>query len=261
MKVNWRSSGRIRMMTIDQTVYLAASLFLLCMVLLILLGRRRILEARKLPYFMLRRARVVQGWRVILLGIALGVVSVFTFTLGRRAVYVIYPPTPSITPTRTQTPTSTITLIPSITPTASITPIPSVTPTTTITPTPQLPEEIRILIRETITPNPEALFSPIQVAVRIDSINRSTLRRISSHLKDVSLEPLVITTYRMGCAGQRSGTTTIKSYASKRKRGMGVQEVMGTRSVNPKSGYQAGMISSYSLQINGRVRPTLRCSN
>jgi type VI secretion system secreted protein VgrG len=47
-----------------------------------------------------------------------------------------------------------------------------VTPTTTITPTPQLPEEIRILIRETITPNPEAIFSPIQVAARIDRFNQ-----------------------------------------------------------------------------------------
>jgi type VI secretion system secreted protein VgrG len=148
------------------------------MVLLILVGRRSLQEARKLPYFMLRRARVVQGWRIILLGGVIGIASILTFALGRRAAYVIYPPTPSNTPTPTQTPTTTISPIPSITPTPSITPpsitpIPSQTATATITPTPQLPEEIRILIRETITPNPDALFSPILVADRLDGFNRA----------------------------------------------------------------------------------------
>jgi type VI secretion system secreted protein VgrG len=121
---------------------------------------------------MLRRARIVQGWRILLLGAFIGIASILTLTLGRQAAYVIYPPTPSNTPTPTQTPTASITPIPSITPTASITPIPSVTATSTVTPTPQLPEEIRILIRETITPNPEAVFSPILVADRLDRNNQ-----------------------------------------------------------------------------------------
>jgi len=160
-------------MTTDRIVFLVASFLLICMVVLIMVGRRSLQEARKLPYFMLRRARVVQGWRIILLGGVVGIASILTFTLGRRAAYVIYPPTPSNTPTHTQTPTSTITPIPSVTPTPSITPIPSSTATATVTPTPQLPEEIRMLIRETITPNPEALFSPILVADRLDGFNQA----------------------------------------------------------------------------------------
>jgi hypothetical protein len=160
-------------MTTDRIVFLIASFLLICMVVLIMVGRRSMQEARKLPYFMLRRARVVQGWRIILLGGVIGIASILMFTLGRQAAYVIYPPTPSNTPTHTQTPTPTITPIPSITPTPSITPIPSSTATATITPTPQLPEEIRILIRETITPNPGALFSPILVADRLDRFNQA----------------------------------------------------------------------------------------
>jgi hypothetical protein len=155
-------------MTIDQALHIIAFSFLLGTFLFFVLGRHRIVEARKLPYFMLRRERVAQGWRILLLGFALGVASLLTFTLGPRAAYVIYPPTPSITPTFTQTPTATITPVPSITPTASVTPIPSSTPTATITPTPQLPSEILVLLRETVTPNPEAVFSPILVAARID---------------------------------------------------------------------------------------------
>ena len=139
----------------------------------IFLGLRRLREARKLPYFMLRRSKMVQGWRIIILGFMLGVASLLAFVIGPDAVYVVYPPTPSRTPTQAPTSTATITPIPSITPTASITPIPSETATATITPTPRLPEEIQILLRESITPNPEALFSPILVAARIDYFNQA----------------------------------------------------------------------------------------
>ncbi|NOR89639.1 MAG: hypothetical protein GQ524_05235, partial [Anaerolineales bacterium] len=46
------------------------------------------------------------------------------------------------------------------------------TPTATQTPTPSLPDEIRILLlRETQTPDPEAVFSPVLVARRIDRQN------------------------------------------------------------------------------------------
>ncbi|TFH37075.1 MAG: hypothetical protein E4G99_03390 [Anaerolineales bacterium] len=160
-------------MTIDQSVFLAASLLLLGMAAFLALGVRWLKDARELPYYLLRRTRISQGWRILLLGFTLGLASLLTFTIGPRAVYVVYPPTPSRTPTPTQTPTATITPIPSITPTASITPIPSETATATITPTPGLPDEIRILLRESITPNPEALFSPIFVASRINGFNQA----------------------------------------------------------------------------------------
>jgi len=160
-------------MTINQSVYLAASLMLFGMLFFLILAVRAMGDARSLPYFMLRRSRVVQGWRILILAISLGLASLLTFTIGPRAVYVVYPPTPSRTPKSTQTPTATRTPIPSITLTASVTPIPSETATATITPTPGLPDEILILLRETITPNPEAVFSPVLVSPRIDSFNQA----------------------------------------------------------------------------------------
>jgi type VI secretion system secreted protein VgrG len=160
-------------MTIDQSVYLIAGALVLLTVILIYLGQARLREARKLPYFMLRRERMTQGWRVILLGVILGVAALLMLLIGRQAAYTLYPPTPSTTPTETITPTASITPIPSITPTPSITPVPSITPTATITPTPQLPDEVRLLVRETITPNPEAVFSPIQVSKRLDGFNQA----------------------------------------------------------------------------------------
>jgi hypothetical protein len=158
--------------TLDQSVSTVTIVLFSGMLLAILGGWSQIQSARKLPYFTLRRERTTQGWRWILLGVILGILGLSSIFMGNRIAYMIVPPTPSITPTRTQTLTPTITPLPSITATASITPTPTISPTPTITPTPALPEEVEILLRESITPNPEAIFSPIQVALLLGGYNQ-----------------------------------------------------------------------------------------
>ncbi len=159
--------------TIDQTIQLLALLLFVSTLLVVYGGWRQVLSARSLPYFLLRQSRTVRGWRWIMLGVALGVLGLTVQVYGRPIAYRIMPPTPSSTPTATITRTPTITLTPSITATPSITLTPSITPTGTATSTPGLPETIRVLIRETVTPAEDAALSPIQVARRIDGLNRA----------------------------------------------------------------------------------------
>jgi hypothetical protein len=55
-----------------------------------------------------------------------------------------------------------MTLSPTITLTPTITDTPSVTDTPTITPTPYIPPAIEALFSSEVTPNPDAVFSPLQ---------------------------------------------------------------------------------------------------
>lgn len=160
-------------MTIDQTVQLIALAMFAGLVFFVWIGWSQIREANRLPYFMLRRDRVVVGWRLLLLGLALGAGGLVVQFFGRPAAYVIVPPTPSTTPTPTITPTPSITTTPSITPTPTITPTPSITPTPTPTGTPTLPDQITVLFRETVTPPPDAAFSPLQVGTRLGPGNQA----------------------------------------------------------------------------------------
>jgi hypothetical protein len=159
--------------TIDQTIQLLALLLFASTLLAVFAGWRQVVSARSLPYFLLRQSRTMRGWRWILLGFGLGVLALIVQFYGRPIAYRIVPPTPSATPTATITQTPTITLTPTITATPSITLTPSISPTGTATSTPALPETIRVLIRETVTPAEDAALSPIQVARRIDGLNRA----------------------------------------------------------------------------------------
>jgi len=158
--------------TIDQSVSTVTIVLISGMLLAIIAGWSQIQSARQLSYFTLRRERTTRGWRWVLLGILLGALGLLSVFMGNRIAYVIVPPTPSITPTSTKTATPTITPTPTITLTPSITPTPTISPTATITPTPVLPEELGILLRESITPNPDALFSKIQVALLLGGFNQ-----------------------------------------------------------------------------------------
>ncbi len=160
-------------MTIDQTVQLIAVAMFGGLVFFVWVGWSQIREANRLPYFMLRRDRVAVGWRLLLLGFVLGAGGLVVHAFGRPAAYVIVPPTASITPTPTITSTPTITPTPSITPTPTITPTPSITPTPTPTGTPTLPDQITVLFRETVTPPPDAAFSPLQVSTRLGPANQA----------------------------------------------------------------------------------------
>ncbi len=122
---------------------------------------------------MLRRDRVAAGWRMIGLAMVLALAALMVQLFGRRAAYAIVPPTPSATPTATATQTPTITLTPTVTLTPSITPTPSITWTPTATNTPVIPENIGVLFRETVTPDPRAALSTIDIASRLDNSNRA----------------------------------------------------------------------------------------
>ena len=137
------------------------------------LGWHRLRGAQEVPFFGLRQQKIREGWRLILLGFALGFFGLVTRLFGSQAAAVIITPIPSDTPIPSETPTPTLTLTPSITATASITPTASVTPTPSVTATPAIPEGLTVLFRETVTPRPEAVFSPIEMSRRLDILNRA----------------------------------------------------------------------------------------
>jgi hypothetical protein len=160
-------------LTIDQSVQLIFLLLILCLILAFWTGVRQIRSARNLPYFLLRRDRLTLGWRWILIGIFIGVIVILVRIFGLEVAYNLVPPTPSITPTASITLTPTITATPSITLTPTITGTPTITFTPTETRTPILPEALaQLLILDTVTPNPDAAFSPIAIASRLDQLNR-----------------------------------------------------------------------------------------
>lgn len=141
------------------TIILLAGLFAL---ILLRVGIGSIQSARKLTFYRLRQQRMSGGWRMLATGVLL---LLFAFWLGRFGepiAYRYFPPSPtqSLTPTITLIPT--ITLSPTITLTPTITDTPSVTDTPTITPTPYIPPAIEALFDSDVTPNPDAVFSPLQ---------------------------------------------------------------------------------------------------
>ena len=131
-------------------------------------GIRSIRKARTLKFFRMRRDRMVVGWRMLFLSVIFIVVALLTQRFAEPIAYRYFPPTitPQHTSTITQTPTISVT--PTITLTPSITPTPSVSDTPTITPTPHVPLLVEDLFLSTTTPNPAAVFSPLQFANALD---------------------------------------------------------------------------------------------
>lgn len=153
--------------TLHELVRYAALALLGGLLLLASIGWRQVQSARRTPYYLLRREQMIGGWRFVAAGLALGAAGLAVLLLGVPAVERAFPPTPTVTATATITLTPTITQTPTITPTPTISPIPSDTPTPTVTPTPLLPEAITIPRLATVTPNPEAAFSPIVFSARL----------------------------------------------------------------------------------------------
>ena len=160
-------------MMIDRTVQWVAIVLFCTGLLLLILAVVQFRAARKLPYFLLRKEGMMRGWRLALMALLCMACTPLVLTLGKRAAYVIIQPTPSATPSPTITMTPTITSTPTITDTPPATLTPTLTSTPTDTPTPQLPAEIKLLIRETQTPQPDAVFSPILVARRLNQQNEA----------------------------------------------------------------------------------------
>jgi hypothetical protein len=159
-------------MTIDQTVVVVNLVLLLAGAAAVAIGIFQIRSASRLRYFLLRRERILAGWRLVGLGALLLLCGLAVTRFGRQAAYIIVQPTPSVTPSPTVTRTPTITSTPTITFTPTITVTPSITFTPTGTGTPQLPDEIRILIRSTAPVESDPLFSQPVLARRLDRENQ-----------------------------------------------------------------------------------------
>lgn len=124
-------------------------------------GRVAIRESGELPYHRLRQQRLLRGWQIVFYGLLLIGVAGWLQLYGRATAFAIFPvtptPVPTLTPSVSPTPSlsPTITLTPSDTPTLqfSLTPSPS--------PIPQLPPSIESQFTSQVTPNPNAVFSPL----------------------------------------------------------------------------------------------------
>jgi type VI secretion system secreted protein VgrG len=158
-------------MTIDQTISWLAWTLVLTGLVLGIVAVRRVFQAGRLRYYLLRREQAAGAWRLLLVAATVTLASIVVFAFGRPAAYMVFPPTPSVTPTPTPSSTPTITQTPTITVTPSISLTPSVTPTATASFTPELPESLQLLYQDDITPEPEAILSPILVATSLTSFN------------------------------------------------------------------------------------------
>jgi type VI secretion system secreted protein VgrG len=123
---------------------------------------RNINSAKRMPFFLKRRKIQIKTIRFIVLAIFFFGVSIFFNQFAEPAIYLIFPPSPTITLTPTITNTPTITMTPTITLT------PTITYTPAISPTPFLPESIQELIEITVVPNTEVAFSPLVFSKEID---------------------------------------------------------------------------------------------
>jgi len=113
-------------------------------------------RAQKMPFYQKRVKMQWKAIRFLFVGILFVGSAIFFNRYAEPAVYLIFPPSPTITLTPTITITPTITLSPTITFTPAI------------SPTPSIPESIEALFESTVVPNPDALFSPIIFSKSID---------------------------------------------------------------------------------------------
>jgi len=152
---------------IHDAVVMTVILTVLGAILSIWSGVRAIRTSRQVPYYRLARKQVAGGWWTIVFAFVL---FGFAFLLGRFAepvAYTYFPPSPTSSPTPTRSPTPTISLTPSITNTPTITLTPAESYTPTITMTPFVPMAIEVQFASTVTPNPEAVFSPLEFSLTV----------------------------------------------------------------------------------------------
>ena len=135
-------------------------------------GILSIRSAQRLPFFRMRRDRMVRGWRYFIAAVLLIPIAFLLNSRVEPLIYRFYQPTSTATLTPTVTLTPTISLTPTITlsPTITLTPLVSNTPT--ITPTPFIPPDIGAQFENTITPSPDAVFSPLLFTDGLDALYR-----------------------------------------------------------------------------------------
>lgn len=102
------------------------------------------------------------GWRMLAAGILMLLFAAWLGRFGEPVAYRYFPPSPTPTLSPTISPVPSMTLSPTITLTPTITDTPSVTDTPTLTTTPNIPLAIEALFSGDVTPNPDAVFSPLQ---------------------------------------------------------------------------------------------------
>ncbi|MBI3159984.1 MAG: hypothetical protein HYZ26_10340 [Chloroflexi bacterium] len=135
-------------------------------------GVRTLQTARTLPYFRMRRNRLLTGWRLVGLSFVLGLTALVVQVMGEPVAYDLFTlsATPSQTPTLTLVPS--ITLSPTLTLSPTITETPAETHTPTATPTAYIPLAVEAQFTSLVTPNPDSVFSPLTFAQGLDALYR-----------------------------------------------------------------------------------------
>jgi len=141
-------------------------------------GFRTWRSARRLTFYRIRRQRERGAWYTLAVALLFLGASVALALYGEPVAYRYFPPspTPSLIPTTTLSPT--ITLSPTTTLSPTITNTPSVSDTPTITPTPFIPPAIEVLFESEVTPNPNAVFSPLQFTQDCSNFNEFTAETV-----------------------------------------------------------------------------------
>jgi hypothetical protein len=152
---------------IHDAVVMAVILTVLGAIMSIWSGVRAIRTSRQVPYYRLARRQVAGGWWTILFAIVLAGLAFLLSRFAEPVAYTYFPPSPTFSPTPTITLTPTISLTPTITdtPTITLTPAESYTPTNTTTPF--VPMAIEVQFASTVTPAPEAVFSPLKFSLAV----------------------------------------------------------------------------------------------
>ncbi|MGB9668945.1 MAG: hypothetical protein ACPL3P_05270 [Anaerolineales bacterium] len=159
-------------MSLDIHTGIQVTVVILVFAILIMIwqGINSIKNARRLPFFRLRRVRTLRGWRLLGGAVALFILGILINFRLEKMIYTVFPPTATITLTPTITMSPTITLTPTITQTPTITLTPAESYTPTITPTPFVPLAIEARFEATVTPNPDAVFSGLIFTQGIDAL-------------------------------------------------------------------------------------------
>jgi len=157
---------------IQTGIQTALAIISLLFVIFIWRGIVSIRAGRKLPFFRMRRERMIRGWRLFFGALVLAILAYVINNQAEPLIYSYFPPTATVTRTPTVSVTPTISLTPTITLSPTITPTPSVSDTPTITPTPYIPLAIEARFESTTTPNPEAVFSKLIFTDGLDALYR-----------------------------------------------------------------------------------------
>jgi type VI secretion system secreted protein VgrG len=124
-------------------------------------GRIAIRDSGELPYHRLRQQRLLHGWQVVFWALVLLAMAAWLNFYGEATAFTVFPVT--ATPSQTETPslTPSPSLTPTITSTQSLTPTLQFTYTPSPSAIPALPSSVLSQFTSLVTPNPNAVFSPL----------------------------------------------------------------------------------------------------